>query len=167
MALRFVRNELQKFIEEKSQLHYVSMLAKLRSTQFHMVSSCNSCTSDNLLPNHATERKKHCIQKTHRYCFCNNQAFNRRPCPRNLCGRLYDEIVKSHSLNSPLWINTSLSRWFDDGWEIAKCFLGSQGYSDVHSARDTDLAGLLSIAINNIFVQNKMDTKIEELIEVC
>lgn len=162
MALRYVRNGMQQFIEVQIHRHYQEIVNKLKSTQVSAASSCKSCTNDNLLPFHAI--KKPCFR---RHCFCNIQAKNRRPCPLNLCDRLYDEIVNSHSLNNPLWINTNPSRWFEDEWEIAKCFLGSQGYADKHSAKDTDLAGLISIAINNTFIQNNMDTSIEEVKEVC
>jgi hypothetical protein len=106
-----------------------------------------------LLPEHKTRQ---CIQKSRSKCFCSTWQ-NRRKCPYQFCSRFYDKIVFAHSEANPSWQNTDPSRWYSDHWELAKCFLGTTGYLTTHSALETDVTGLLSIAINDLFVVNVID----------
>ena len=82
---------------------------------------------------HGTSDEKECIKEK---------------CPNAVCNKLCVELKKMHRQNKPIWSNTHPSKWTSDYWEIAKCFLSSDGYKDKHSVKDVDCSGLLSILIN-------------------
>ena len=69
-------------------------------------------------------------------------------CPNAVCSKLLIGIRKLHTQMKPIWSNTDPSKWTCDSWEIAKCFLSSDGYKDTKSVKDVDCSGLLSILIN-------------------
>ena len=82
---------------------------------------------------HNTRDEKECIKEK---------------CSNSVCSKLFIEIRKLHTHKKPIWSNTDPSKWTSDSWEIAKCFLSSDGYKDTQSVKDVDCAGLLSILIN-------------------
>ena len=70
-------------------------------------------------------------------------------CPNRICNAIYNEIKQAHRFGRPNgWKNSIANKWTSDPWEIAKCFLSTDGYTNCHSATDVDCSGLLSIFIN-------------------
>jgi hypothetical protein len=152
-GFKFLKNGLASFIDQQIHQQHNDLKQSLENDSSNPAKSCTSCSSENLLPNHQTRQ---CIQKIRTKCFCSTWH-NRRKCPNQFCSRFYDKIVFAHAEANPSWQNTDPTRWYSDHWELAKCFLGTTGYLETHSASETDVTGLLSIAINDLFVVNKID----------
>ncbi|XP_053380260.1 uncharacterized protein CXorf38-like [Mercenaria mercenaria] len=163
LSLRYFKQGFERFVRNEVMGHHADILKRLQEEEGILSLHCGECTSDNLLPQHSVQKK--CIQKNRKHYFCSEQ-FCRRHCPNKVCSYLYDYIVKAHSTNDPLWTNTDPSKWLTDYWELGKCFLSTFGYADKQSAADTDATGLLSIAINDTYIQERMDTDIESLAKV-
>ncbi|XP_045185124.2 uncharacterized protein LOC123543122 [Mercenaria mercenaria] len=162
LGLRYFKQGFEHFIDTQIRCHHANLFKRLRLEGI-LCFQCDQCTSENLLPDHSNQKK--CIQKNRRHCFCSQPSF-RRQCPNKICSLLYDYIVKAHSTNDPILTNTNPTNWLTDYWELGKCFLSSPGYVDKKSAAETDATGLLSIAINNTYIQDRMDTDIESLVKV-
>ncbi|XP_053402783.1 uncharacterized protein LOC123548891 [Mercenaria mercenaria] len=73
--------------------------------------------------------------------------------PCQVCGRLYDEIIKLHRYNDPNW-ETDSAKWCTDHWQFAKCFMTTTSKTSNNSASETDATGLLGVIINGIFFQS-------------
>ena len=70
-------------------------------------------------------------------------------CPNRICNIIFNAIKQAHRFGRPNgWKNSIANKWTSDPWEIAKCFLSTDGYTNCHSATDTDCSGILSIFIN-------------------
>ncbi|XP_045185133.2 uncharacterized protein LOC123543126 [Mercenaria mercenaria] len=163
LSLRYFKQGFETFIDKQIKCHHDDLLKRLQGEKGVSCLQCGECRADNLLPDHSPQKK--CIQKFRNHCFCSKAIF-RRPCPNKTCSLLYDYIVKAHSTNDPLWKNTKPSNWLTNYWDLGKCFLSSPGYVDKQSAAETDATGLLSIAINDTYIQDRMDTDIESLVKV-
>lgn len=160
-GLEYLQEGLRDFVGDKVQSRRDEVLQNIVSTlPAGSSTTCSECTSENLLPEHAPQgekscsRLKRCIQiKSASNCFGNKPSV-RRKCPNGICSKLYDAIVLDHKFRDPLWKNTDPSTWSTDpkGWSYAKCFETTFGQGT--SAKDTDAAGLLSILLNNISMQN-------------
>ncbi|XP_060554206.1 uncharacterized protein LOC132715231 [Ruditapes philippinarum] len=153
LSLKYLKEGIYGFVDQFSKQHHSNLLQSYIKGTGSPATSCTECTSENLMPDHPRHQ---CIQKFRSKCFCNNPV-GRRKCPNNFCSRLYDLIVIAHDERNPLWINTDPGKWYMDHWEIAKCYLSTTGYSEQGTAGDTDVAGLLSIIVNNIEIRNYVD----------
>ncbi|XP_045189782.2 uncharacterized protein LOC123547070 [Mercenaria mercenaria] len=157
-GLEYLQEGLQKFVGGKVQHCRNQSLQKIiNGLPTGSARQCNHCTSQNLLPEHAKQKnacnRSTCIEQFPNNCF-GSKPNGRRKCPNGICSKLYDEIVLDHSSRDPLWKNTDPSSWGSDrlGWSFAKCFQTTTGPGI--SASLTDAAGLLSILINNLTMQN-------------
>jgi hypothetical protein len=150
LSLKYLKEGIYGFVDQFAKQHHSNLLLSYIKGTGSPATSCTECTSENLMPDHPRHQ---CIQKFRSKCFCNNPV-GRRKCPNNFCSRLYDLIVIAHDERNPLWINTDPRKWYNDHWEIAKCYLSTIGYSEQGAAADTDAAGLLSIIVNNIEIRN-------------
>ncbi|XP_053386237.1 uncharacterized protein LOC128550698 [Mercenaria mercenaria] len=157
-GLEYLQEGLQAFVEGKVQLCRNQSLQKVTNgLPTGSVRQCNQCTAQNLLPEHAKKKnacnRNTCFEKFPNNCF-GSKPNGRRKCPNGICSKLYDEIVLDHSSRDPLWKNTDPSTWCSDplGWSFGKCFQTTT--NSCTSASSTDAAGLLSIIINNLMIQN-------------
>ncbi|WAR01424.1 hypothetical protein MAR_007982 [Mya arenaria] len=81
-------------------------------------------------------------------CSYHNSYVERyRKCPNGICDKFRLEIEKLHTQQAPSWQNTSAENWCKDPWEVAKCFIGPDGYGHIRSSDETDFRGLLNILI--------------------
>ncbi|XP_053390989.1 uncharacterized protein LOC128553827, partial [Mercenaria mercenaria] len=157
-GLEYLQEGLQDFVGDKVQHCRNQSLQKITNgLPTGSAHQCNQCTSQNLLPEHAKKKtacnRSTCIERNPNNCF-GSKPHGRRKCPNGICSKLYDEIILDHSSIDPLWKNTDPSTWCSDplGWSFGKCFQTTT--SPGTSASTTDAAGLLSILINNISIQN-------------
>ena len=119
--------------------------------------SCSQCTIANLTP---------C--RTRRVCRgppgqCDYHDSNdplklsRPTCPNGVCNKLYKSIIKEHNL-TPLWENTDSTKWCENPWTIAKCFM-PKGYAKSSIITEIDFTGLLSVFINANFMKKDRETQ--------
>ncbi|XP_053381538.1 uncharacterized protein LOC123557479 [Mercenaria mercenaria] len=153
LSLKYLKHGIHSFVDRIAKQHHKDLLFGYRKDTGCAAKSCCECTSENLLPDHP---RNGCIQKFRSKCFCNNTG-GRRKCPNHFCSRFYDLIVRAHDERNPIWANTDPARWFGDHWATSQCFLGTTGYSDKHTAVETDASGLLSIILNNIELRSHLD----------
>ncbi|XP_053379341.1 uncharacterized protein LOC123527943 [Mercenaria mercenaria] len=157
-GLEYLQEGLQNFVGDKVQQCRNQSLQNITDVlPTESAHQCNECTTENLLPEHTKKKKacnrSTCLEKSPNNCF-GSKPNGRRKCPNGICSQLYDKIILEHSSRDPLWKNTDPSTWCSDplGWSYGKCFQTTSGPGI--SASTTDAAGLLSILINNITLQN-------------
>ncbi|XP_053379346.1 uncharacterized protein LOC123527475 isoform X2 [Mercenaria mercenaria] len=157
-GLEYLQEGLQDFVGDKVQQCRNQSLQNITDVlPTESAHQCNECTAENLLPEHAKKKKacnrSTCLETSPNNCF-GSKPNGRRKCPNGICSQLYDKIILEHSSRDPLWKNTDPSTWCSDplGWSYGKCFQTTSGPGI--SASTTDAAGLLSILINNITLQN-------------
>ncbi|XP_053379417.1 uncharacterized protein LOC123527516 [Mercenaria mercenaria] len=157
-GLEYLQEGLQDFVGDKVELCRNQSIQKITNGwPTGSARQCNQCTSQNLLPEHANKRntcsRSTCIEQKPNNCF-GSKPKGRGKCPNGICSKLYDEIVLDHSSGDPLWKNSDPSTWCSDplGWSFGKCFQTT--ISPGTSASSSDAAGLLSILINNMTIQN-------------
>jgi hypothetical protein len=90
-------------------------------------------------------------------CSLHGHKFIHRPCPKGICDKVRDKIRKHHKYFFPSWNNTSVERWCDNPWELAKCYMPPDGYIGVDSASETDLNGILSVMLNHTEFTGKVE----------
>ncbi|KAH3875656.1 uncharacterized protein LOC127869452 [Dreissena polymorpha] len=131
LALTITKNGLTNFIE-----------AEMRKVQATVGRSCGKCAMENLIPcstkNQCKKRKIH-ISTFHQF------HQNKQCC---ICEKVMHTIEANHRFKGPSWENTKAELWATDWWEIAKCFLPPNGYSDVSSVHESDFNGLINVMIN-------------------
>lgn len=106
---------------------------------------CSNCFIQNILP--CGQRKDICGSNPRKCKFHAGPGENNKPCRMNLCHKVYRLIIDVHEDRKPSWKNTDARKWFSEPWEIAKCFCPPTGYTDKHTAEETDLNGFLCILI--------------------
>jgi hypothetical protein len=127
--------------------------------------TCSSCTTANVLscPTDGFCKGRRC--KAH-----DSRVPDKRPniaCPNGLCSHIRDAIKKEHRFNGPSWKNTDARKWCSDAFELSKCFMPPDGYSDKTSLADTDFNGILAVVINNNRFQRKMSINLGLEPNIC
>ncbi|XP_053391149.1 uncharacterized protein LOC123555908 [Mercenaria mercenaria] len=145
----YLKSGLQTFISRQLQEQHTDILTKIGPAAVR----CTSCTADNLLPEHHT---RFCAPNYRNKCFCKDHH-SRRKCPQNFCSKFYDKIIASHAEANPLWLDVDIAKWYDNFFEFAKCFVSTTGYREQHSVTEMDALGLLSIAINDLYIHDAID----------
>lgn len=153
-GLLYLKEGLEGFVDECAREIHSSFLEKVRSNpNFSNKMSCGQCTVSNLLPAHASSGN--CPQVDRRKCLCCNRN-NRRHCPSNICGVLYDCIVGDHMNMTLNWANTDINKWGTDYWEVAKCYIYTKGYKQKSSSQQTDVTGLLNICFDSETIRTRI-----------
>jgi hypothetical protein len=148
LALKYLKIGLEAFSDSAVKKHSYDIMATLGN-------KCNACTEKSLLPH--TENQ--CPRQKKRQCLCfkNQKQKPRQLCPNGgFCGKVYDRIVLDHRFQDPLLSNTDVQKWGSDPWSVATCFINTTGYKDKQSAKEVDCTGLLSLCINNIFIETML-----------
>ncbi|XP_045196457.2 uncharacterized protein LOC123551526 [Mercenaria mercenaria] len=152
MALKYLKQGLEVHIDQSIQTQHSAFIGSLPSSGATNI-QCGQCTIEKVLPDHAGSR---CIHKVRSKCLCCTKG--RTKCPSSICSVFIDLVIKEHWLHDPIWCNIDLKTWPSYYWQVAKCFLSSPSRSNASSAKDTDVADLLSIAINDSYIRNNIKT---------
>ncbi|XP_060599062.1 uncharacterized protein LOC132752715 [Ruditapes philippinarum] len=144
LALKYLKVGLEEFSDKVVQEHHDDILSSLQGT-------CNTCTEESLLPH----KHDQCPHQNKQKCLCskNQKQKSGKMCPNGFCGKCHDRIVCDHRFRDPLLANTDVRKWSSDPWSVATCFINTTGYKDKQSAKDVDCSGLLSLFINNVFIE--------------
>lgn len=131
----FVKVEIDKF--------QITILENvLKSQIISPESKCKSCTTQSVLSCAVTDKCETASNGS-----CSFHSVESTDCQNHSCKRIAKTIKELHINNTPSWKNTDASRWSESSFEIGKCYC-PPGYSNIQSAYDTDLTGLLSIIQN-------------------
>ncbi|KAH3755894.1 uncharacterized protein LOC127848290 [Dreissena polymorpha] len=127
--------------------------------------SCGQCSIEHLL---RCPTQGLCRRKTRQICqFHNGPANQPRNCPSNVCHQVQKNILQKHRFSNPSWRNTHAEKWGSDHWEVAKCYLPPEGYSQVASLDDCDFNGLITILLSCIHFDNCFSFTISPLRGDC
>jgi hypothetical protein len=128
--------------------------------------TCSVCTTANVLSCPTAgfcSKGKRC--KVH-----DSKVPDKKPnkaCPNGLCSYIRDAIKNEHRFKGPSWKNTDARKWCSDAFELSKCFLPPDGYSDKTCLPDTDFNGILAVVINNNRFQRKMSVNLGLEPNIC
>ncbi|XP_053378905.1 uncharacterized protein LOC128548361 [Mercenaria mercenaria] len=166
LALLFAKQGFDDFVSDEMTQFQKDMLASIfKKKALPAGTVCNSCTTENVLacptPNFCS--KGRC--KLHDTGQSDKQP--NQPCPNGLCQDMRESIRREHRYDGSSWKNTNASRWSNDAFEIAKCYMPPDGYSGVTRLADTDFNGTLTVIINNKRFQNKMSAQLSQPNNVC
>jgi hypothetical protein len=155
LGLNYLKEGLAPFCDDIGTLQQKDIINQIQGTKTPKPNvPCGVCQITTLQPDHVRVSKGICPLKQDKCncCFPNNK----KPCPNNICGAIYDSIVQNHASipPEPFWKNSDAHYWFTEPWSICKCFIHAPGYKDKTSAADVDCSGLLHVIINNKYFHN-------------
>ncbi|XP_060606300.1 uncharacterized protein LOC132758625 isoform X1 [Ruditapes philippinarum] len=150
LGLGYLKEGLAPFCDDIGRQQHKDIINQIQQTKTPQPNiPCGACLITTLQPDHVRVSKGICPlnQDKCNCCFPNNK----RPCPNNVCGAIYDSIIQYHASMppAPFWKNSDVQQWSTEPWEVCKCFINAPGYKDKTSAVDTDCTGLLHVIINN------------------
>lgn len=146
LGLCITREGLLDFVKKVvSEFHRESLRKALSAEEIEQGEVCTNCHKENILK---CPTKSLCKLKAGKCFIHDKEQWQVRPCPKNICDVLRDEIIKAHSFHNPSWKNTNAEQWCTNAWEFAKCYMPPDGYLEVKSIEDTDLNGILSVMTN-------------------
>ncbi|XP_052225970.1 uncharacterized protein LOC127841290 isoform X3 [Dreissena polymorpha] len=122
LAIDIAKSGLEHLADNEAQTFHQHIYSQVTSTLKSQSATCTSCNTTNLLRN--------------------------QKCPNQICDKVCKEIIKEHRYNKCSWNNTSAPLWQTHYWEIAKCFIQTDGYADKISIQDTDFNGVVSFMLN-------------------
>ncbi|XP_060560071.1 uncharacterized protein LOC132720100 [Ruditapes philippinarum] len=150
LGLGYLTKGLAPFCDDIGKQQHKYIINQIQQTKTPQPNiPCSACQITTLQPNHVRVSKGICPLNQDK-CNCCFPS-NKRPCPNNICGAIYDSIIQYHASipPAPFWKNSVVQQWSTEPWEVCKCFINAPGYKDKTSAVDTDCTGLLHVIINN------------------
>ena len=144
LGLLYIKEGLEEYLDTEIKSFHTQLLTKI-ALSLGISASAVNCSIQTFIKNPIKSIPVYdcSAHSTKKYTDCPGE------CPNRICNTILNEIVKAcrfGRLNG--WKNSIANKWTSDPWEIAKCFLSTDGYINCHSAKDTDCSGLLSIIIN-------------------
>ncbi|XP_053382059.1 uncharacterized protein LOC123541230 [Mercenaria mercenaria] len=117
--------------------------------------TCSSCCTENVV---VCPTNRICNARRGKCNFHRNSATQYLPsgCPNKICHNFKNAIQRAHRYYGPSYKNTDAAQWCSNPWEVAKCFMPSDGYTDAMNAADTDFNGITSVVLNYEAFQTKI-----------
>ncbi|KAH3782736.1 hypothetical protein DPMN_160654 [Dreissena polymorpha] len=131
IALDITKEGLSSFVDNEIKLFQVAVGI-----------GCGNCFTENLV---ACPTDGMC-EYANSCTYHNTPALQPLKCER--CELVKQNIVSNHRYRHPSWKNTKAQQWANNPWEIAKCYIPSDGYLHVSSVQETDLTGIISLLLN-------------------
>ncbi|XP_053390028.1 uncharacterized protein CXorf38 homolog [Mercenaria mercenaria] len=150
LGIKYVKEGLEPFCDHLVNHQHISILDKVKQKHNLSTVSCGLCDVRTLQPDHVQTKFRQCpLGQTNCNCL---RPGGKASCPSNVCGAIYDEIIKHHASTppAPYWRNTDAHQWCTEPWAVAKCFINAPGYEQKKSVLEIDCSGLLHLLINNI-----------------
>ncbi|XP_052226469.1 uncharacterized protein LOC127841588 [Dreissena polymorpha] len=122
LAIDIAKSGLEHLADNEAQTFHQHIYSQVTSTLKSQSATCTSCNTTHLLRN--------------------------QQCPNRICDKVCQEINKEHRYKKCSWNNTSAPLWQTHYWEIAKCYIQTDGYADKISIQDTDFNGVVSFMLN-------------------
>ncbi|KAH3812554.1 hypothetical protein DPMN_140989 [Dreissena polymorpha] len=137
VALNMTKEGLTNFVE--------TIINKVHAA---LGSSCGLCSIEQLM---ACPTQGLCKKTKQNSCVF-HKSYLPQPC--QICNKVKLGITSFHRFSCPSWKNTKAQGWKTDWWEIAKCYLPPQGYTDVSSVQESDFNAVINIILNCKEFQN-------------
>jgi hypothetical protein len=145
LALKYTKEGLHDIIlDEIETFRQRTFSDSLETLKLPPNSCCKACSTDQIV-----------CQPVFNFCKKKKCSAHHRSCPESgLCERVRDKIRLAHRYNDPSWRNTDATKWYDDSWQIVKCFMPIEGYTKQTSFMETDFNGVISVILNYKGFQN-------------
>jgi hypothetical protein len=149
-AMRLLKEGVEQLLE-KGSLQYTEEIINQARQEAGLRGKdvCGQCTTHNAVP--CKFGNGLCHHGKEGNCRFHDKSDPRKAfkiCPKDICNRIVWIIKSRHRFHSPNFKNTDARRWFQNLFEIMKCFIPTDGYQDIETVEDTDCDGLLSVIIN-------------------
>ncbi|XP_045214670.2 uncharacterized protein LOC123564853 [Mercenaria mercenaria] len=154
LGVLFTKEGIEPFVYDEIQQFQQKCLSDIcNNNELPSDTTCSSCCTENVCP---TDRI--CNVGRGKCNFHRNTATQYLPsgCPKQICHNFKSEIQRAHRFYGPSYKNTDATQWCSNSWEVAKCFMPSDGYKDVRRAAETDFNGISSVIINFKAFQSKI-----------
>ncbi|XP_053383444.1 uncharacterized protein LOC123539625 [Mercenaria mercenaria] len=117
--------------------------------------TCSSCCTENVV---VCPTNRICNARRGKCNFHRNSATQYLPsgCPNKICHNFKNAIQRAHRYYGPSYKNSDAAQWCSNPWEVAKCFMPPDGYTDAMNAADTDFNGITSVVLNYEAFQTKI-----------
>jgi hypothetical protein len=149
LAVHFTKEEIEPVVQDEIEQFQRRCLQDICTTNGLPAGSiCTTCNTENVI---VCPTDRICNAKRGKCKYHRNFATQYRPsgCPNNICHHMKSEIQKAHRFHGPSYKNTDATKWCNDTWEIAKCYLPPDGYTNASCAAETDFNGIISVIINH------------------
>ncbi|XP_053383430.1 uncharacterized protein CXorf38 homolog [Mercenaria mercenaria] len=150
LGIKYVKDGLEPFCDHLVNQQHADILDKVKQKHNLSAVACGFCDVRTLQPDHVQTKNRQCpLGQTH--CNCLHPR-GKTSCPNNVCGAIYDEIIRRHASTppAPYWKNTDAQQWCTEPWAVAKCFINAPGYEHKTRATEFDCSGLLHLLIDNL-----------------
>lgn len=164
VALFYTKEGLEVFILEEIAQFQTDILTYISTNCLPSGTVCTSCTTANVLPcptiGFCTSGGRCRLHKA-------NDPTRKADTQCNICKTLRDRIRLEHRYYvpnkvEPSWKNADATQFCTDPFQILKCYLPPEGYSNVQSVKETDFNGVISVIINCKRFQNKLSAKLSQ-----
>ncbi|XP_060583826.1 uncharacterized protein LOC132739990 [Ruditapes philippinarum] len=149
-ALRLVKESVEPLVK-KGSLQYTEEIINQARQEAGLYGKdiCGHCTTHNAVPCKPGNGLCHYDKDGNcRFHDTSDPLKAFKICPKGICNRIVRIIKSRHRFHSPTFKNTDARRWFQNPFEIMKCFIPTDGYQAIETVEKTDLVGLLSVIIN-------------------
>jgi hypothetical protein len=149
LAIKYTKEGLQDaVIQEMQSFHNQCYNGVLTRKGLPVGTICNLCTTESIMicgTNNTICKKigQKCLSK-------------HRPCSLGICEDLRDNIIKAHRYSEPSFKNSDAQKWCVNYFEVMKCFLPRDGYTDKSTVDEIDFNGIISVVISFKYFQNKI-----------
>ncbi|XP_053388338.1 trichohyalin-like isoform X2 [Mercenaria mercenaria] len=150
LGIKYLKEGLEPFCDHLVNQQHIAILDEVKRKHNLSAVTCGLCDVRTLQPDHVRTKTRQCpLGQSH--CNCLYQG-GKTSCPSNVCGAIYDEIIKRHAFTppAPYWKNTLAQKWCTEPWAVAKCFINVPGYEQKKSADEFDCSGFLHLLSNNL-----------------
>ncbi|XP_053382126.1 uncharacterized protein LOC128549485 [Mercenaria mercenaria] len=156
LGVLFTKEGIEPFVHDEIEQFQQKCLSDIcNNNGLATGTTCSCCCTENVV-----------VCPTNRICnarrgLCNfhrNSATQYLPsgCPNRICHNFKSEIQHAHRYHGPSYKNTDATKWCSNPWEVAKCFMPPDGYTDATNAADTDFNGIISVIMNYKAFQTKI-----------
>ena len=151
LGLKYVKECLEEYVTQEVDLFHIGLLTDVKNDVGSVLPI--DCSKQTFLHDKNIPSCYMCNVHKRNINECDNTCHNK------ICKAIVTYIRGAHRFQQFKLSNTNPCKWTTDPWEVAKCFMSTDGYEKTTSANDTDCAGLLSICINMKIIGTKLKIK--------
>ncbi|XP_053391987.1 uncharacterized protein LOC123543639 [Mercenaria mercenaria] len=156
LGVLFTKEGIEPFVHDEIEQFQQNCLSDIcNNNGLPAGTTCSSCCTENVV---VCPTNRICNARRGKCNFHRNSATQYLPsgCPNKICHNFKSEIHRAHRYYGPSFKNTDATRWCSNPWEVAKCFMPPDGYTDAADAAETDFNGIISVIMNYEAFQTKI-----------
>ncbi|XP_053382077.1 uncharacterized protein LOC123540064 isoform X2 [Mercenaria mercenaria] len=156
LGVLFTKEGIEPFVHDEIEQFQQKCLSDIcNNNGLPAGTTCSICCTENVV---ICPTNRICNARRGKCNFHRNSATQYLPsgCPNKICHNFKNEIQRAHRYFGPSYKNTDATQWCSNSWEVAKCFMPPDGYTDAMNAADTDFNGITSVVLNYKAFQTKI-----------